>query len=111
MFLAARPPTAIPPYPTVVSTEEPTMIHAPTTDDNEKNRKNRKSVGLEIYAIDYTLSQTDRTLIKIDFLELQKVTESYLKDYIVDAYQESTQAILVDFTTSFVTAHLAYVNL
>jgi len=62
-------------------------------------------VAIKIYAIDYTLSQTDRTPIKVDFLDLQKVTESYFKDYMLNAYVVSTQATLVDFTTSFVTAH------
>ena len=69
------------------------------------NQKKRKGVAIKIYAIDYTLSQTDRTPIKVDFLDLQKVTESYFKDYMLNAYVVSTQATLVDFTTSFVTAH------
>ena len=60
---------------------------------------------MEIYAIDYTLFQTDRTPIKVDFLELQTITETYFKDHMVEAYKISTQANLIDFTTSFVTAH------
>ena len=91
---AARPPTLIPPTPT----------SAPTpTDGNEDNAY--RSIKLQLYAIDYTLSQTDRTPIKLDFLELQTVTASYFKDYMIKAYEVSTQATLVDFTTVFVTAH------
>jgi len=93
----ARPPTLIPPTPNIVTA-------APTpTDGNENNAY--RSIKLQLYAIDYTLSQTDRTPIKLDFLELQTVTASYFKDYMIKAYEVSTQATLVDFTTVFVTAH------
>ena len=64
---------------------------------------------MEIYAIDYTLFQTDRAPIKVDFIALQKVTETYLKDHMVDEYKMSTQVKMVDFTTSFVTAMFTYV--
>jgi hypothetical protein len=92
---AARPPTIV--------TEKPTSAPTPT-DGNENNAY--ESMELQLYAIDYTLSQTDRMPIKVDFLELQAVTASYFKDYMIKAYQVSTQATLVDFTTVFVTAHL-----
>ena len=98
---AARPPTLIPPTPNIV-TEKPTSAPTPT-DGNENNAY--RSIKLQLYAIDYTLSQTDRTPIKLDFLELQTVTASYFKDYMIKAYEVSTQATLVDFTTVFVTAH------
>jgi len=97
----ARPPTVIPPSPSTVSNEE-AMMPASNIQIDENNFK---YVGIEIYAIDYTLFQTDRTPIKVDFLELQKITETFFKDHMVDAYKISTQANLVDFTTSFVTAH------
>ena len=51
----------------------------------------------------------DRAPIKVDFIALQKVTETYLKDHMVDEYKTSTQVKMVDFTTSFVTAHFTYV--
>eukprot|EP00536_Pseudo-nitzschia_multiseries_P001031 jgi/Psemu1/282740/fgenesh1_pg.13_\ len=95
-----RPPTIIPPSPTYTSTKA--AIPSPVTAINEKDMK---SVGLEIYAIDYNLSETDRTPIKIDFLALQELTQSFLREYMLKAYEVSAQAKLVDFTTSFVTAH------
>ena len=70
-----------------------------------------QNVAMETYAIDYTLSQTDRAPIKADFLALQKITEEFLKDHMVNAYKVSTQANLVDFKTSFVTAYFTYVYL
>lgn len=92
-------PAMIPPSP-IIMTEKPTNLFSPTDGD-----ENNESVELELNAIDYTLSQTDRTPIKADFLELQIVTASYFKDYMINAYQISTQATLSDFTTEFVTAH------
>mmetsp|Transcript_36400 Transcript_36400/g.39478 ORF Transcript_36400/g.39478 Transcript_36400/m.39478 type:complete len:526 (-) Transcript_36400:64-1641(-) len=92
-------PAMIPPSP-IIMTEKPTNLFSPTDGD-----ENNESVELELNAIDYTLSQTDRTPIKADFLELQIVTASYFKDYMINAYQISTQATLSDFTTVFVTAH------
>jgi len=91
----ARPPSAIPPSPSNIN-PPPTI----STDD-----KNVQRVEMEVYAIDYTLFQTDRAPIKVDFIALQKVTETYLKDHMVDEYKTSTQVKMVDFTTSFVTAH------
>ena len=90
----------IPPSPSIVSTKYPTKF--PTTDIDKTNVK---SVALQTYAVDYTLSQTDRTPVKVDFLELQTLTESFFKDFMLKAYEVSAQATLVDFTTSFVTAH------
>ena len=91
------------------------MISAPTNNGNEPttddNGKKTTSVGLEIYGIDYTLSQTDRLPTKNDYLQLHKVAESYFKDYMVNAYQVSTQATLVDFTTSLDPINFTYVNL
>jgi len=91
----------MPPTPNIVA-EKPTSAPTPT-DGNENNAY--RSIKVQLYAIDYTLSQTDRTPIKLDFLELQTVTASYFKDYMIKAYEVSTQATLVDFTTVFVTAH------
>lgn len=92
----ARPPTVIPPFPSSVSTAAP---------NSEIYKDNIKHVEIDLYAIDYTLFQTDRAPIKVDFLDLQKITEAYFRDHMVNSYKVSTQANLVDFTTSFVTAH------
>ena len=73
------------------------------------DEKNLKHVKLDTYAVDYTLLQTDRAPIKVDFISLQKITDTYFKDYMIEAYKVSTQANLVDFKTSFVTAHFTYV--
>jgi len=100
----ARPPTMIPPSPTFLSTKIPTTVQTPSP-TAAIDAKNTKSVGLEIYAIDYILADTQKTPIKVDFLELQQLTEAFLRDYMLKAYQVSAQAILVDFSTSFVTAH------
>eukprot|EP00535_Pseudo-nitzschia_heimii_P010662 CAMPEP_0197177902 /NCGR_PEP_ID=MMETSP1423-20130617/3344_1 /TAXON_ID=476441 /ORGANISM="Pseudo-nitzschia heimii, Strain UNC1101" /LENGTH=469 /DNA_ID=CAMNT_0042627523 /DNA_START=71 /DNA_END=1481 /DNA_ORIENTATION=+ len=96
-----RPPTVIPP-PTATAKEAPVIAPTPNP---QIGGNNVKHVDVEIFAIDYTLFQTDRAPIKVDFLELQKITETYFRDHMVDAYKISTQANLVDFTTSFVTAH------
>jgi hypothetical protein len=92
----------IPPTPNIV-TEKPTS--APTPTDGNENDNAYESMELQLYAIDYTLSRTDRRPVKIDLQELQTVTASYFKDYMIKAYEVSTQATLVDFTTVFVTSN------
>lgn len=72
--------------------------------------KEVERVGMDTYAIDYTLSQAGTAPSKADFRELQTITESFFKKHMVDSYKASTQAELVDFTTSFVTAHFTYVH-
>lgn len=109
LFLsAARPPTVIPPSPNNSSTGVPNKEQPSSVPNVDK--KNLKSVALDLYALDYSLSQDDRTPIKVDFLELQALTQSFFKDYMMKEYEISTQAELVDFTTSFVTAHFMYVH-
>ncbi|VEU33638.1 unnamed protein product [Pseudo-nitzschia multistriata] len=97
-----RPPTIVPPSPSFVSTKNPTRAPSPTI---ATDKENTMSVNLPIYAIDYTFSQTSRTPIKVDFLELQTLTQSFFKNYMLTAYEVSAQVTLVDFSTSFVTAH------
>ena len=99
LILAARPPSVV---PGKNPTQKPSAVGV---------SKAVELVGMDTYAIDYTLSQAGTAPSKADFRELQSITENFFKKHMVDSYKASTQAELVDFTTSFVTAHFTYVHL
>lgn len=99
-----RPPTVIPPSPSII-TGKPTSTNSHASEDGSESTKQWQWVEMDLDAIDYKLLRNDSPPMKVDFLELQTVTASYFEDYMIDAYQVSTQADLVDFTTLFVTAH------
>ena len=91
------------------------MIPPPSTDPpaavTPNCPNNVKVVQMDAYAIEYTLPPQTGSPNKENFKELQKVTETFLKNHMINSYKMSTQANLCDFTAPLVVAHFTYVYL
>lgn len=63
-------------------------------------------VTLNVYAIDYVVSESATMPVRDDFLALEGVTADYFEKYMKGAYEESSQSTLVEFQTYLVTSIL-----
>jgi hypothetical protein len=99
LLTAARPPEDISPTSEIFPTLEPTSTNPASGGDTIP-------VTLNIFAIDYSLSESAAMPVRDDFLALEGVTADYFEQYMRDTYEESSQSTLVEFQTFLVTSIL-----
>jgi hypothetical protein len=91
---ASRPPASI---------DSPTTVTEPT-EQPPIGEGEPVEVLLNLYAIDYTLQDDSSVPTRDDYVALEDVTAEFFEAYMMEAYESSTQSVLVDFETLLVTS-------